>query len=165
MKNAFAHDPVLWEGSMNKFRLFFRKNFTPVTIMLVPHTRCRSYSVKLPLIGLLAMFLLCMVGGGYMVAASIQAAKYYRSQDHLAHIHSQYIEMKNSIISLKESESRFRKLFSLKSKKDVMEAVVTEDTGFIDMNALKEQIDASIRSVAEIRRYLAEKKNLYVSTP
>jgi murein DD-endopeptidase MepM/ murein hydrolase activator NlpD len=46
-----------------------------------------------------------------------------------------------------------------------MEAVVTEDTGSIDMNALKEQIDASIRSVAEIRRYLAEKKNLYVSTP
>ena len=150
---------------MNKVRLFFRKNFTPVTIMLVPHTRYRSYNVKLPLIVLYAMFLLCIVGGGYMVVATIQAAKYYRTQDRLAHITSQFMEMKSSIISLKESESRFRMLFSLKSKEDVMKAVVTEDTGSIDMNALKKQIDASIRSVAEIRSYLSEKRNLYVSTP
>jgi murein DD-endopeptidase MepM/ murein hydrolase activator NlpD len=133
--------------------------------MLVPHTRYRSFSVKLPLIGLYFIFLLCLVGGGYMVAVSIQAAKYCRAQDRLAHITSQFMEMKSSMISLKESESRFRKLFSLKSKEDVMKAVVTEDTGSIDMNALKEQIDASIRNVAEIRHYLAEKKDLYVSTP
>jgi murein DD-endopeptidase MepM/ murein hydrolase activator NlpD len=111
------------------------------------------------------MFFLCIVGGSFMVAASIQAAKYYRTQERLAYITSQFMEMKSNIISLKESESRFRKLFSLKSKKDVMEAVVTEDTGSIDMNALKEQIDASIRSVAEIRCFLAEKKDLFLSTP
>lgn len=150
---------------MNKVRQFFRKNFTPVTIMLVPHTRYRSYSVRLPLIGLYFLFFLSIVGCGYMVAASIQVARYYRTQDRLAHITAQFMEMKNSMMSLKESESRFRKLFALESKEDVMEAVVNEDTGSIDINALKAQIDASMRNVAEIRRYLAEKKDLYISTP
>jgi murein DD-endopeptidase MepM/ murein hydrolase activator NlpD len=150
---------------MHRFRRFFRKHFTPVTIMLVPHTRCRSYSIKLPVIVLVAMMLMSMVGTGYMVAASMQAAKYYRTQEKLAHVTAQFAEIKQTLSSLQESESRFRRLFSLKSKKDVMEAVVTEDTGSIDMNALKKQIDASIKSVSEIRQYLAEKKDAYLSTP
>jgi murein DD-endopeptidase MepM/ murein hydrolase activator NlpD len=157
---------------MHKIRLFFRKHFTPVTIMLVPHTRFRSYSVRLPVVGLYTMFFLSLVGSGYVVVASMQAAKYYRTKANLAHvksqfaqINSQYAEINNTLISLKESEVKFRKLFSLKSKKDVMDAVVTEDTGSIDMHALQKQIDASIRSVSEIRHYLAEQKDVYLSTP
>jgi murein DD-endopeptidase MepM/ murein hydrolase activator NlpD len=150
---------------MHKIRLFLRKNLTPVTIMLVPHTRYRSFSVKLPLIGLYSMLFMSIVGTGYMVAASMQAAKYYRTKAKLVHVSSQVAEIKSTLGSLKESESRFRKIFSLKSKKEVMEAVVTEDTGAIDMNALKKQIDASIKSVSEIRHYLAEQKDVYLSTP
>jgi murein DD-endopeptidase MepM/ murein hydrolase activator NlpD len=150
---------------MYKIKLFFRKNFTPVTIMLVPHTRFRSYSVKLPAICLYTMFFLSFVGIGYLVAASLQAAKYYRTKARLAYINSQFVEMNNTLNSLKESEIKFRKLFSMKSKKDVMDAVVMEDTGSIDMQALKKQIDGSISSVSEIRHYLAEQKDLYLATP
>jgi murein DD-endopeptidase MepM/ murein hydrolase activator NlpD len=157
---------------MHKIRLFFRKHFTPVTIMLVPHTRFRSYSVRLPVIGLYTMFFLSLVGTGYVVVASMQAAKYYRAKANLAHvksqfaqINSQYAEINNTLISLRESEAKFRKLFSLKSKKDVMDVVVMEDTGSVDMKALQKQIDASIRSVGEIRNYLAEQKDMYLSTP
>ncbi len=154
---------------MHRIRLFFRKNFTPVTIMLVPHTRFRSYSVRLPVVGLYTMFFLSLVGTGYLVAASMQAAKYYRTRAKLTHansqLNSQYAEIRNTLVSLKESEGKFRKLFSLKSKKDVMDAVVMEDTGSVDMHALMKQIDASIKSVSEIRHYLAEKKDLYLSTP
>jgi murein DD-endopeptidase MepM/ murein hydrolase activator NlpD len=153
------------EGHMHRVRQFLRKHFTPVTIMLVPHTRCRSFSIKLPVIGLCAMMLMSIIGTGYMVAASMQAAKYYRTKERLAHVSSQFAQIKQTLSSLQESENRFRKLFSLKSKKDVMEAVVTEDTGSIDMNALKKQIDASIKSVSEIRQYLAEQKDAYLSTP
>jgi murein DD-endopeptidase MepM/ murein hydrolase activator NlpD len=154
---------------MHNIRLFFRKNFTPVTIMLVPHTRCRSYSVRLPVICLYSMFFLSIVGTGYLVSATIsaseQAAKYYQTKTKLAHVNSQFDEIKVTLASLKESESKFRKLFSLKSKKDVMDAVVMEDTGSIDLHTLQKQIDASIRSVSEIRHYLAEQKDIYLTTP
>lgn len=155
---------------MRKLKLFYRKYFTPVTIMLVPHTRHRSFSLRLPLVGLYSMFFLCFVGAGYLIVASMQAAKYYQTRAKLAHVNSQFREIEDTLASLKESETRFRKLFSLDSKKAVMDAVVTdaavmEDTGSIDMQALKKQIDASTRSVGDIRQYLAEKKNTYLTTP
>ncbi len=150
---------------MRKLKLFCRKYFTPVTILLVPHTRHRSFSLRLPLVGLYSMFFLCIVGAGYLVVASMQAAKYYQTRAKLAHVYSQFREIQDTIASLRESETRFRKLFSLKSKTDVMDAVAVEDIGSIDMKALKKQIDASIRSVSDIRHYLAEKKNTYLTTP
>lgn len=150
---------------MHKIRMFFRKNFTPVTIMLVPHTRFRSYSIKLPVFGLYLILLLSIVGSVYLVAASLQAAKFYQTKAKLAYVNSQFAEINNTLSSLKESESKFRKLFSLESKKDVMDAMVEEDTGSVNMRALKKQIDASIKSVSEIRQYLSEQKDIYLSTP
>lgn len=150
---------------MQKIRMFVRKYFTPVTIMLVPHTRFRSFSIKMPVIGLYAMLFMSIVGGVYLVAASLQAAKYYQAKARLAYVNSQFAEIENTLGSLKESENRFRRLFSLESKKDVMDAVVTEDSGSVNMEALKKEIDASIRSVSEIRAYLEEQKDVYVSTP
>jgi murein DD-endopeptidase MepM/ murein hydrolase activator NlpD len=150
---------------MRKLKLFLRNYFTPVTILLVPHTRHRSFSLRLPLVGLYSMFFLSIVGACFLAVASMQAAKYYRARAELAHVNSQFREIESSIVSLKESETKFRKLFSLKSKEVVMDAVVMEDTGSIDMKTLKKQIDASIRSVSDIRHYLAEQKDVYLTTP
>ncbi len=133
--------------------------------MLVPHTRFRSYSIKLPVFGLYLILLLSIVGSVYLVAASLQAAKFYQTKAKLAYVNSQFAEINNTLSSLKESESKFRKLFSLESKKDVMDAMVEEDTGSVNMRALKKQIDASIKSVSEIRQYLSEQKDIYLSTP
>ncbi|MDD2335767.1 MAG: M23 family metallopeptidase [Geobacteraceae bacterium] len=150
---------------MHKVRLFFQKNFTPVTIMLVPHSRFRSYSIKLPVFGLYVILLLSIVGTVYLVGASLQAARFYQAKARLAYVNSQFAEISNTVRSLKESESKFRKLFSLESKTDVMDAVLVEDTGSVNMDALKKQIDSSIKSVSEIRLYLAEQKDIYLSTP
>ncbi len=150
---------------MHRVRLFFKKNFTPVTIMLVPHSRFRSYSIKLPVFGLYVILLLSIVGSVSLVGASLQAAKFYQAKARLAYVNSKFTEISNTVRSLKESESNFRKLFSLKSKTAVMDAVLEEDTGSVDINALKKQIDSSIKSVREIRVYLAEQKDIYLSTP
>ncbi|HOP39505.1 MAG TPA: M23 family metallopeptidase [Geobacteraceae bacterium] len=150
---------------MQRIRLFIRKYFTPVTIMLVPHTRFRSFSVKVPVIGLYVMLFLSVVGGIFLVMASLQAAKYYQTKAKLAYVNSQYAEIKSTLSSLKESENRFRKLFSLESKKDVMDAMVVEDTGSVNMEALKKEIESSIKTVSEIREYLEEQKDVYLSTP
>ncbi len=133
--------------------------------MLVPHSRFRSFSIKMPVFGLYLILFMSIVGSVYLVGASIQAARFYQAKARLAHVNSQFSEISATLHSLKESENNFRKLFSLKSKKAVMDAMLVEDTGSVNITALKKQIDQSFKSVHEIRDYLAEQKDIYLSTP
>jgi murein DD-endopeptidase MepM/ murein hydrolase activator NlpD len=67
--------------------------------------------------------------------------------------------------SLRLAEEQFRKLFSLNSKREVLETFKIEDAGSLDMEALKKQINEKMESVTEIRKYVAEQKDLYLATP
>ena len=80
---------------MSRPRLFLKRLFTPVTILMVPHSRTKSISIRVP----------------------------------------------------------------------VLESADLADTGSLDMETLRTQIEASIRSVTEIRTYLAEQRDIYLSTP
>jgi len=111
------------------------------------------------------MMLLSLVGTGYIVMISVQTAEYYRMKAKVSYFDSQYDELKTTICSLKKSETEFRQIFSLKSKKDILEAVEVEDTGSIDMESLKKQIESSTQSVSEIKQFLTEQKNVYLATP
>jgi murein DD-endopeptidase MepM/ murein hydrolase activator NlpD len=119
----------------------------------------------MPLVGLYMMLLMSLVGTGFLVTISVQTADYYRMKSKLNYFNAQYDDLKTTICSLKKSENEFRELFSLKSKKDVLEAVDSEDTGSIDIDSLKKQIESSTQSVSEIKQYLSEQKNIYLATP
>lgn len=150
---------------MNRVRMFLKRILTPVTILLVPHSRTRPVSVRVPMVAVAASVCLFLVGTAFVATVSVRAVEYRRMQDRLALLSAQFHEMKGTMLSLKQAEQDFRKLFSLKSKTAVLESVGSGDTGSLDMTVLRAQIDAAMLSVSEIRGYIAEQKDIHLSTP
>jgi murein DD-endopeptidase MepM/ murein hydrolase activator NlpD len=77
----------------------------------------------------------------------------------------QFVEMRTTLAALKKAESEFRRLFSLGSKEKVIENLHPMDAGSIDMKALGDQIRNSVATVAEIREFLRQQKDVYLATP
>ena len=150
---------------MNRTRMFLRRIFTPVTILLVPHSRTKPVSVRVPVVAVAASVCLFLIGTGVVVSVSVRAVEYRRMQERLSLVTAQFLEMKGTILSLKQAEKDFRKLFSLKSKTAVLESVDPGDTGSLDMEVLREEIEAAMQSVSEIRAYIAEQKDIHLATP
>lgn len=150
---------------MNRARMFLKRIFTPVTILLVPHSRTRPVSIRVPVVAVAASVCLFLIGTACVVAVSVRTVEYHRMQTRLSHVSAQFLEMQGTMLSLKQAEKDFRKLFSLKSKSAVLESSDTGDTGSLDMEVLREQIEAAMRSVSDIRRYIAEQKDIHLATP
>ena len=150
---------------MHRARIFLKRIFTPVTILLVPHSRRRSVSIRIPVVAVAASVCLFLTGTAFVVSVSVRAVEYHRMQERLSLVSSQFLEMKETMQSLKQAERDFRKLFSLKSKAAVLESADPGDTGSLDMEVLRGQIEEAMRSVSEIRTYLAEQKDIYFATP
>jgi murein DD-endopeptidase MepM/ murein hydrolase activator NlpD len=142
-----------------------KRIFTPVTILLVPHSRTRSVSIRMPVVAIAASVCLFLIGSAFVVAVSVQAVEYNRMKARLDYLSAQFIEVQGTISSLKQAEKDFRKLFSLKSKSAVLESAEFSDSGSLDMEELREQIESAMQSVSEIRKYVAEQKNVYLATP
>ena len=150
---------------MNRARMFLKRILTPVTILLVPHSRTRSVSIRVPVLAVAASVCLFLIGTAFVVAVSVRTVEYHRMQARLSHVSVQFLEMKGTMLSLQQAEKDFRKLFSLKSKSAVLETVDPGDTGSLDMEVLRKQIEAAMQSVSEIRRYIAEQKDIHLATP
>jgi murein DD-endopeptidase MepM/ murein hydrolase activator NlpD len=108
---------------------------------------------------------LFLIGTVFVVSVSVRAVEYRRMQERLSLVSAQFLEMKGTMLSLKQAEKDFRKLFSLKSKSAVLESADPGDTGSLDMEVLREQIEAAMQSVSEIRGYIAEQKDIHLATP
>jgi murein DD-endopeptidase MepM/ murein hydrolase activator NlpD len=152
-------------NSMNRPRLFLKRLFIPVTILLVPHSRTKPVSLRLPVLAIASSVCLFLLGASVVVAMSVRAVEHQRMKERLSYLSSQFLEMKDTMQSLRQAEQDFRKLFGVKSKAAVLESADPADSGSLDMEMLREQIEASMRSVAEIRAYVAEQKDIYLSTP
>ena len=150
---------------MNRPRLFLKRLFTPVTILLVPHSRTKPVSIRLPVLAIASSVFLFLLGASVVVAMSVRAVEHQRMKERLSYLSSQFLEMKDTMVSLRKAEKDFRTLFGVKSKTTVLEAADPADSGSLDMEMLRGQIDASMRSVTAIRTYIAEQKDLYLSTP
>jgi murein DD-endopeptidase MepM/ murein hydrolase activator NlpD len=150
---------------MNGAWKYLRKIFTPVTIMFVPHCRTRSISIRVPVVAVFVSFLLFLVGTAFVASVSVQVTEYNRMKARVAYLSAQFVEMQSTMLSLKQAEKDFRKLFSLKSKADVLESADIADSGSLDMSVLREQIESATQSVSEIRTFLAEQKSVYLATP
>lgn len=151
---------------MQLFRPLKKRLSTPVTIMLVPHSGNGPLNLKLPMamLGMLALFVL--VGFVYTFSLTLHAVDYFVMKHKYTDLANQFKSMQSTIVSLKESELEFRRIFSLGSKKQVLEAVKPGSSdGSINIEELKRQISASMASVSAIRGYLAVEQNIYRSTP
>jgi murein DD-endopeptidase MepM/ murein hydrolase activator NlpD len=150
---------------MNRFRRFLKWIFVPVTLMLVPHSRTKPVSFRIPLAGIFVSVLMFLLGTAFMISISVRAMEYHTMKERLSRMTAQVQEMKSTMHSLKLAEAELRKLFGLKSKKDVLEAASFADTGSLDMDVLNKQIHEAMESATDIRKYIGEQRDLYLATP
>lgn len=150
---------------IHKIKGFLKKAFTPVTIMLIPHSKTRPFNFKVPFIGMFTTLVLCCFGIVYILSIAVDTFEYYRMKDKLNYYSQQFLELNKTMSALKKAENEFKRLFSLKSKEKVLENLDTSDSGSIDMENLKQQIKSTVESVGEIKDYLRIQRDLYVATP
>ncbi len=150
---------------MHKVKQFVKKAFTPITIMIVPHSKTSPINVKVPFIGIFTSLILCCFGVVYVISMAVNTLEYYKTKEKLNYYTQQFTELNATISALKKAEYEFKRLFSLGSREKVLENVDTSDSGSIDMETLKQQIRETIESVGEIREYLKTERDTYVATP
>lgn len=150
---------------MYKLGIYIRKIFTPVTVMLVPHSCSSGMRVRLPAAALGLMVALCVLGSVYVISIADAAFSYEPTKKELEYYKGQFAELESTVSSLAAADREFRNLFSLETKSEVLENLNETDMGDIDMEYLKKQINHSIDTVGEIRDYLSEERDLYMATP
>jgi uncharacterized protein involved in cysteine biosynthesis len=72
---------------MHRVRTVLKKAFTPITIMLIPHTDRKFLSIKVPSIGIFVSIILWFIGTVYVFSMAIDAFEYKRMQQKLDTIH------------------------------------------------------------------------------
>lgn len=150
---------------MYKLKQFLKRLFTPVSIMLVPHSSGKTVNFKIPVIGLILSVMMFAIGLSFVFSVAVDAIEYRMMKDSLSYYKGQFVELKDTITDLKTAQKQFRKLFNVKSKEDVLEHIGDGDSGSIDVEALKRQINETIESVGGIKQYLQDQRDIYLSTP
>ena len=140
--------------------------FLPFTIFVVPHNRKNTLKVKIPLGLMLAIILLAFTGSFWIVSKAVDMVEYNCMKKKVTHLSTQFNELKPVMASLKRSENEFRKIFSLKTKQDVILAIdEMDENGIENITDLKKQIASTMESVSKIRQYLNKARDVYFATP
>lgn len=150
---------------MHKIRTVFRKAFTPVTIMLIPHSNRKAINLKVPSIGVIISILFWFIGTIYVISMAVDAFEYKRMKQNLSYYSAQFMELRSTISSLKKAEGELTRLFSFKTREQVLKNLDATDRGSLDMDNLREQIKASMESVGEIKDFLSQQKDVFLATP
>jgi murein DD-endopeptidase MepM/ murein hydrolase activator NlpD len=150
---------------IHKIKGFLKKAFTPVTIMLIPHSKTRPVNFKVPFVGMFTTVVLCCFGIVFILSIAVDTFEYYRMKDKLNYYSQQFLELNKTMAALKKAENEFKRLFSMKSREKVLENLDTSDSGSIDMENLKQKIKSTVESVGEIKDYLRVQRDIYVATP
>ncbi|GAB4389814.1 MAG: M23 family metallopeptidase [Thermodesulfovibrionales bacterium] len=150
---------------MNKAKIFIKRLLTPVSIMLIPHSSGRTYRLKIPSVAIALFAVTCVSVVAYLSAVAVSAFEYRKMQEKLDYYTGQFLDLRTTMTALKVAEKDFRRLFSLETKEDVLENLSMSDSGTLDMEILKQQIKQTIDTVGEIKDYLSQERDLYLSTP
>lgn len=148
-----------------RIRTILKMMFTPITIMMVPHSRTKPVSIRVPLGGIFFSVFSFFAGVVYLFTVAVHTVEYYQMRERLSYVTDQFLELQSTMVSLKQAEQEFKKLFSLKSKKEVLETAEFADTGSLDMEVLRNQIEVAMASVTDIKQYIVEQRDLYLATP
>ena len=154
--------------SVHNLKRLVKKAFMPITIMLIPHNCKKPFSIRIPSAGIVLCIALWLTGTIFVFSKTVQTIEYREMKQKLANYSQQFSELHGTILGLKNSETEFKKLFSLRSKKDVLENLDTSSGGTadtIDFENLKNQIVKTIENVGEIKEYLYRQKDIYRATP
>ena len=150
---------------MFKLFYFFKKAFTPITIMVIPHENIKSLSIKLPISAIVFSMLLCAVGSVQVFSLASKGLDYQLMAEKVNYFSRQFGEWNATLTGLKKTEQDFQRLFALGSKEKVFENMETSFSGDIDWGSLRQEIEKAVTGVNEIKDYLRAQKDLYQATP
>lgn len=150
---------------MHRIRKVTKAIFTPITVLIIPHSSVKPFRVKLPSIGLIVSIMLWLGVSLYIAKIAVQTEQYYAMKEKLGFYSSQFVELRTTMDALKKAEFDFRKIFALKTKDEILENLDTSDMGSIDMEIVKKEIQKRMEAVANIRDYLSEQRDVYMATP
>lgn len=149
-----------------KFKTFFRKALTPVTIMFIPHDNSRrSLNLNVPAVGVFLSAICSVVGAVYLLSMLPYAIRYQDMEKQLVDYSKKVVDFKATLVSLKKAEQDLHHLISLGSRDKIFEKVDTSDAGSFDIDQVQEQIESSMKTVSAIKDYLRSQKDLYLATP
>ncbi len=138
---------------------------TSVTIMVVPHARSRLFKIRVPLAGLITCIALSFMGAIYVISIGVRIIDYHLMKSKVSYFTKEFSDLKSAATSLKKTNDELAKLLSFKSKTDIIKSAEPKDAGSLDIEALRKQVNEAIESVSEIKMYIAEQRNVYMSTP
>jgi murein DD-endopeptidase MepM/ murein hydrolase activator NlpD len=153
------------ECVLQRVKRLLKKAFTPITVMFIPHSDGRPLRFKVPSIGIILSIILWVAGMVYVSSIAVDAVKYDKMKVKLNYYSSQFVELKSTMDTLKETESEFKKLFNYKSKDKILENLDTSDTGSLDLEELKNQIRITMETSGDIKDYLSKQRDIYLATP
>lgn len=133
--------------------------------MIVPHGRTKVYGVKIPLLLICLFIFFGLAFNVYIFSTAVNTIEYYQMKQNLSSIMNKFDELKSTIISLKNAEAEFNRIFSLKSKKEILESINFHPSGEINIEELKQHAEKTINTVSEIKKFLSEQQDIYKSTP
>jgi len=148
-----------------KLKPFFKRCMTPVTIMVVPHARSNLLKIRVSLAGLIACLALSFVGAIYVISIGVKILDYQVMKNKLSYFTKEFGDLRSTTASLKETNNELSKLLSLKSKNNILKSAELKDTGSLDIESLKKQVNEAIESVSAIKLFIAEQRDIYLSTP
>jgi len=150
---------------LHKLKRLLKKAFTPITIMFVPHSKTRPLNIRVPFIGILISLIIWCFGTVYIFSITVNTIEYYKMKDRVDYYSQEFMELSTTMSAIRGAEKEFRRLFSLESREDVLEHIDISDSGSIDMENLKKQVQHTIENVGEIRDYLHIQRDIYFATP
>jgi murein DD-endopeptidase MepM/ murein hydrolase activator NlpD len=148
-----------------KYKPFIKRCMTPVTIMIVPHALSNLFKIRVPMAGLVACLALSFVGAVYVISVGVKTFDYQVMKTKLSYFTKEFSELRSMTVSLKETNNELAKLLSLKSKGNIIKSAELQDTGSLDIESLKKQVNEAIESVSAIKLFIAQQRDIYLSTP
>jgi len=125
---------------LRKVKGLLRKSLTPITIMVIPHERLVPLRFNVSFLLIIIFFIFACMGAITIGSLCVDTIEYYRMKEQANYLSSQFIQLKSTIASLKRAEHEFSRMFSLKSKDEVMERVEVANPGSIDLDVIKKTL-------------------------
>ncbi len=150
---------------MKKISLSFKKALTPVSIMVIPHENLRPLNIQIPTIVIFFTLLLSIIGGFHVFSLIKGGLRYPALLAKVDFYSKQFSQWNLTMSSLQEVEKDFRRIFSLKSKDKILEAMDTSYSGSVDIENLMTELQKKIETIDEIKDYLRIQKDIYSATP
>ncbi|MBF0519086.1 MAG: M23 family metallopeptidase [Nitrospirae bacterium] len=151
---------------MSGFKRYIRRLFSPITIMIVPHDAEKTYHFKMPSVGIVILCGFWFSFTAYMINMGVTTKKYNELKDKTDYYYTQFVEVRSTISSIKKAESQLKTMLGHnKGKEDLFKTMDQTDSGSVNIGLIRQQIEESVNTVAELKEYLKQQKDVFYSTP